>query len=464
MKATLENSTVKEDVIRSKAYFKTGQSKKVPYRISALKRLRAAIQANEDAICEALYKDFKKPKFESLATETQFVLAELDYLLKNVAWWSEPKKVSGSWSTFPSRDWIHYEPYGNVLIIAPWNYPFQLCISPLIGAIAAGNTVVLKPSEFTPHTGTLLEKMVDEVFEPGHVTVVQGGVATSQELLAYKWDYIFFTGSTRVGKIIYQSAAKQLTPVTLELGGKNPCIIDATANIPISAKRIVWGKFMNAGQTCIAPDYLLVHHSVKEKLIVAIIKCIEKSYGKEIATSPDYARIATTHQFNRLVAMIEGQEILFGGNHKAADQFVEPTLLNAPSLDSMVMQDEIFGPVLPVIGYETEEELEEIISRYEKPLAFYVFSNDKKFQKRTMRHYAFGGGAINDTVIQITNKNLPFGGVGNSGIGGYHGKHSYELFSHKKGIIKKSNWMELPVRYAPYQTFTKLAKWFKHFI
>ena len=381
MEATLENTNVSNAVIRSKNHFKSGHSKKMAYRIAALKRLRAAIITQEDAICDALFQDFKKPRFESLATETQFVLAELNYILKNLEWWNKPQKVSGSLSNFPSRDWIQYEPYGSVLILAPWNYPFQLCISPLISAVAAGNTVVLKPSEFTFHTASLIEKIIGEVFDPGHVTVIQGGVETSQELLSNKWDYIFFTGSTRVGKIIYQEAAKQLTPITLELGGKNPCIIDATANISLSAKRIVWGKFMNAGQTCIAPDYLLVHQSVKEKLVREIIKRIEKSYGKEIATSPDYARIATKNHFTRLVHMIEGQELLFGGDHDALDNYLSPTLINEPSLDSEVMGDEIFGPLLPIISYEAEEDLEEIILRYEKPLAFYVFSNDRKFQK-----------------------------------------------------------------------------------
>ena len=464
METTLENSSARNAVMLSKDYFKSGQSKKTAHRISVLKGLRAAIIRHEDAICDALYRDFKKPRFESLATETQFVLAELNYILKNLEWWGKPQKVSGSLSNFPSRDWIQHEPYGSVLIIAPWNYPFQLCISPLIGAVAAGNTVVLKPSEFTSHTASLIEKIVGEVFDPGHVAVIQGGVETSQELLAQKWDYIFFTGSTRVGKIIYQHAAKQLTPVTLELGGKNPCVIDATANISLSAKRIVWGKFMNAGQTCIAPDYLLVHQSVKEKLVGEIVKRIEKSYGKEINASPDFARIATKSHFARLVGMLAGQELLFGGDHEASDKYISPTLLDEPSLDSEVMKDEIFGPLLPIISYQVEEDLEEIILRYEKPLALYVFSNDRKFQKRIINNFSFGGGAINDTVIQITNKNLPFGGVGNSGIGGYHGKHSFELFSHKKGIIKKSNWMELPVRYAPYKAFVKLAKWFKHFL
>ncbi len=464
METTLEDTGIERKIKESRDYFAQGQSKEVHYRISALKKLRKAIIQNEDAICDALYRDFKKPKFESLATETQFVLAELNFILKNLEWWSKSQKVAGSWSTFPSRDWIQYEPYGSVLIIAPWNYPFQLCISPLLGAVAAGNTVVLKPSEWTPNTTAIIARIISEVFDTGHVSVIQGGVETSQKILTYKWDYIFFTGSTRVGKIIYQSAAKQLTPVTLELGGKNPCIIDKTANVPLSAKRIVWGKFMNAGQTCIAPDYLLVHSTVKEKVITELIRHIERSYGKEISTSPDYARIATESHFNKLVRMIEGQQLLFGGDFNAEDHYISPTLLDEPSAASKVMEDEIFGPILPIISYHTEEDLEEIISRYEKPLAFYVFSNNKKFQKKTMTKYAFGGGTVNDTVIQITNKNLPFGGVGNSGMGGYHGKHSFELFSHKKSLIRKSDWMELPFRYAPYKPFVKLAKWFKHFI
>ena len=455
MKSLPNGSLVSNAYQKTDQFFISRKSRNIEYRVAALKRLKRSIKTKEDAICNALYRDFKKPKFESLATETQFVLAEINYMLSNMRLWAKPKSVSTSLSNFPSKDYVQYEPYGQVLVIAPWNYPFQLCIAPLVGAIAAGNTVVVKPSEITPYTASILKEIIADAFEEGHVAVVEGGVEVSQELLQKKWDYIFFTGSTRVGKIIYQSAAKYLTPVTLELGGKNPCVVDQTTPISLTAKRIVWGKFLNAGQTCIAPDYILVHASKKEKLIQHLIKNITLFYGEDIEKSTDYSRIASINHFKKLQNILSEESILFGGNSNIEDHYIEPTLLDTPKLESNVMLEEIFGPILPILTYTTKEELHSIISANEKPLALYVFSKNKAFQNYMMTNFTFGGGAINDTIIQITNKKLPFGGVGNSGIGSYHGQHSFELFSHKKGIIKKANWLDLPLRYAPY----KLPNW-----
>ena len=447
---------------KQRDFFSTQQTKAISFRKKALKRLQKEIVAREDAIADALYADFKKPKFETLAAETQFVLAELKLALKNIDLWSRPERKSATLMNWPSSDWIYKEPYGAVLIIAPWNYPFQLAIAPLVGAITAGNTVIIKPSEATPNTSRLISEIITAVFPREHVAVVEGGVEVSQQLLSQKWDYIFFTGSTRVGKIVYESAAKHLTPVTLELGGKNPCIVDDTASIALAAKRIVWGKFLNAGQTCIASDYILVHKKVKDQLIDALKKSIINCYGEHMEASPDYARTINEKHYNGLKSMLEGEEILFGGQSNDADNYLSPTLVNEPKMDSKLMHGEIFGPILPIIAYDTEEDIDRHIMNYGKPLATYVFSNNRKFQQKIIATYSFGGGAINDTVIQITNKKLPFGGIGASGIGAYHGRTSFDIFSHQKSIIKKANWLDAPLRYPPYRLPIKWVKKIKH--
>ncbi|WP_108247360.1 aldehyde dehydrogenase [Muricauda brasiliensis] len=455
---------VKQLVAAQNDFFATQKTKDIGYRKQYLKKLQQEIVDQEDAISDALYSDFKKPKFESLATETQLALAELKHAIKNIDTWSEPERVSGSWSNFPSKEWIQPEPYGKVLIISPWNYPFMLAISPLIGALAAGNTAILKPSEYSVHTSKIISQIIRKVFPPEYVTVVEGGVEVSTQLLAEKWEYIFFTGSTQVGKIIYKSAAEHLTPVTLELSGKNPCIVDETASIKLAAKRIAWGKFINAGQTCIAPDYILVHKNVKDALVDNLKNSLTEFYGKDMETSGDFARIATDKHYNELKGMLEGQKIIFGGKFVDADQYLAPTLVDEPEMDSAIMQGEIFGPILPLISYTDESELDSYISKYPNPLAFYVFSSDKKFQKRLMSSYSFGGGTINDTVIHISNKDLPFGGVGQSGIGGYHGKHTFDLFSHHKSIVKRGTWLDVPLRYAPYTFSMNLIKKIKYLL
>lgn len=423
----------------------------IGYRKETLKKLLYNIQKSEDLIAKALYDDFKKPEFEAVLTETNYVISDLKDTIKNINKWAKPKRVFPSLLNFPSTDYIFKEPYGNVLVIAPWNYPFQLALCPLIAAVAAGNRVVLKPSELTPHTSAIIAKIIEKTFHINHVEVFEGGVEVSNKLLAQRWDYIFFTGSVTVGKVIAKAAAENLTPVTLELGGKNPCIVDETANLKLAAKRIVWGKFINAGQTCIAPDYILIQKNMKVNFVSFLIEEIIKAYGKKMEKSPDFARIINTKNWVRLDSMIEKEKVIFGGETDANKLYISPTLIEEPDLDSLVMKEEIFGPILPILTYETQNDLENVIKRYEKPLAFYVFSENKSFAKKLITSYSFGGGCINDTVVHFSNKRLPFGGVGHSGIGAYHGQLSFDIFSHHKSVVKKANWLDLPMRYAPYK-------------
>ncbi|MFH6999502.1 aldehyde dehydrogenase [Flavobacterium sp. FlaQc-57] len=423
----------------------------IGYRKETLKKLLYNIQKSEDLIVKALYDDFKKPEFEAVLTETNYVISDLKDTIKNINKWAQRKRVLPSLLNFPSTDYIYKEPYGNVLVIAPWNYPFQLALCPLISAVAAGNRVVLKPSELTPHTSAVIARIIEKTFHVNHVEVFEGGVEVSNKLLAQRWDYIFFTGSVAVGKVVAKAAAENLTPVTLELGGKNPCIIDETANLKLAAKRIVWGKFINAGQTCIAPDYILVQKNMKVNFVSFLIEEIIKAYGKKMEKSPDFARIINTKNWVRLDSMIEREKVIFGGETDAEKLFISPTLIEEPALDSPVMKEEIFGPILPILIYETEADIQNVISRYEKPLAFYVFSENKSFAKKLIESYSFGGGCINDTVVHFSNKRLPFGGVGHSGIGAYHGQLSFDIFSHHKAVVKKANWLDLPMRYAPYK-------------
>jgi len=430
----------------------------IKYRTEKLQQLLKVILQEEDAIIDALYQDFKKPKFEAVVTETSYVISDLKHTLKNLSKWAKPEYVFPSLLNFPSTDYIIKEPYGKVLIIAPWNYPFQLALCPLIAAVSAGNQVVVKPSELTPNTSAIIQKIISEVFDKNHVEVIEGGVAISQELLAQRWDFIFFTGSVAVGKIVAKAAAQFLTPTTLELGGKNPCIVAENCNIQLTAKRIVWGKFLNAGQTCIAPDYILVHSKIKTKLIQALQEEIIVAYGASPETSPDYPRIINKKNWLRLTQFLENQTILFGGQSNQNDNFLAPTLLDEPKLESLVMQDEIFGPILPILSYENEAEIESVISKFEKPLALYVFSDSSSWAKKITKKYSFGGGCINDTIIHFSNHRLPFGGVGHSGSGAYHGKLSFESFSHKKAIVTKATWLDLPMRYAPYKNKIKFLQ------
>lgn len=427
-------------------------------RKEALKKLLKNIILHEEEILDALQKDFKKPRFESVISETSYVINDLKYTLKNISSWAKPKKVFPSLLNFPSSDYIYKEPYGKVLIISPWNYPFQLAISPLIAAVAAGNSVTLKPSELTPYTSAVVSKIVRESFDIRHVVVVTGDHTIAQDLLKKRWDYIFFTGSVPVGKIVAKAAAEHLTPVTLELGGKSPCIVDETANLPLAAKRIIWGKLFNAGQTCIAPDYIVVHYRMKKKLVPLLIKEIETALGENPEKSEDFARIINLKNWKRQLDLIENQFLLYGGQSNEEELYLAPTLLDEPIAESPVMQEEIFGPILPIITYENKENLYRILNRYEKPLSLYLFSEDKTFQNEIINNFSFGGGCINDTLTHFANKNLPFGGVGHSGMGAYHGKLGFDSFSHKKSVVKKANWLDIPLRYAPYKGKLNMIK------
>jgi aldehyde dehydrogenase (NAD+) len=439
-------------------YFSSKKTIDIASRINSLKKLLKEIKASENEIELALYKDLGKSKGESYLTEINFVYTEINIALKNIKKWTKRKAVKSSLINFPSSDYIVPEPYGLTLHISPWNYPFQLSIAPLIGAVAAGNTVVLKPSEYSKNTSILLEKILSNVFDPGHVVVVNGGVDISTKLLEFKWDYIFFTGSIGVGKIIAKAAAKNLTPTTLELGGKNPCIVDETASIEISAKRIVWGKFTNCGQTCIAPDFIVVNKKIKNKFIDALKKQIVKIYGNNVVDNDEYGRIISDKHMNYLVSLLEKENIIHGGKFNFDDKFFEPTLVEINNLESKVMEDEIFGPILPIIEYDDFKEVHDIIKKYSHPLALYIFTKKKGFGQKFLESYPFGGGAINDTVMHIANDRLPFGGVGQSGMGKYHGESTFNTFSHFKPYLNKPLWIDPPLRYPPFKNKINFLK------
>ncbi len=377
-----------------KAFFEAGHTLDISERIDKLKALKKLIESKEKEIAAALFADFRKPEFETYVTETALILSELKFTIKKLRKWAKPKKVKSTLLNFPSSDYIYSQPYGQVLVLAPWNYPFQLSVSPAIGALAAGNTVVLKPSEYAPATSQLTKELFAEVYPEEHVSIVLGGVETSEELLQQKWDYVFFTGSVPVGRIVAKAIAPHLTPSTLELGGKNPCIIHSSAKIDLAAKRIVWGKFINSGQTCISPDYILIDKKKKTEFTEAVKREIKSAFGDDIKKSPDYARIINKKNFERLKKMLEGQTIITGGETDASDNYMAPTLLNEPSLDSEVMQDEIFGPILPVLSFSDETEIEKIINHYPDPLSLYVFAEDKDYSEKILQKYRFGGGAI----------------------------------------------------------------------
>jgi aldehyde dehydrogenase (NAD+) len=422
----------------------------ISYRKDSLKKLLNNIIKYENDIIDALYKDFKKPAFEAVLTETNYVRSDLKETIKNINKWSKPKRVFPSILNFPSSDYIYSEPYGNTLIISPWNYPYQLAMCPLIAAVAAGNKITLKPSELTPNTSSIISKIVRETFDVKHVVVITGDATVSQELLKQRWDYIFFTGSVPVGKIIAKAAAENLTPVTLELGGKSPCIVHKSANLEVAAKRIVWGKIINAGQTCVAPDYVLVDQRVKNKFVGFLIKEITSALGENPEESLDYARIINLKNWERQIRLLENQEILFGGESNRDTFYLAPTIVNEPSLNSDIMQEEIFGPILPIISFNNYNEMTKIIKKFEKPLSFYIFSEDDLFIKETLTNFSFGGGCVNDTLVHLANSRLPFGGVGHSGMGAYHGRLSFDIFSHQKSVLKKPTWIDIPLRYAPY--------------
>ncbi|WP_425555621.1 aldehyde dehydrogenase [Flavivirga amylovorans] len=453
-----------EILAKQRDFFKSQKTKDIFYRVSLLKALKQEIMAREQAIYDALKKDFKKPEFETFISEFGLVISELNLAIKSLKKWTKPERVKSSMLTFPSRDYIYKEPYGNVLVIAPWNYPFLLAIEPLVMAIAAGNTVVLKPSELTKHTSQLITSIIQKVFPNTVATSIEGGVETATELLIQKWDYIFFTGSVPVGKIVARAAANHLTPVTLELGGKSPCIIDETVNLKLVARRISWGKFLNAGQTCISADYIIIKSNIKDAFIDILKTEIIKRYGVNPKESPDLPRIINKKNVLRIADMLKDVHVVFGGHVDIEDCYIEPTIIDSPNLNSRIMNEEIFGPVLPILTYNNNQDIENIIWNYEKPLAFYVFSNNSIFVEQIIKKYSFGGGVVNDLLIHFGNSRLPFGGIGASGMGAYHGKTGFDTFSHNKSISKRGNWIDPGVRYAPYKgKFNLLKKMFKYF-
>ncbi len=454
---TNNSSNVIDVIQKQRDFFQTGKTKDISFRIEKLKALKQAIVENEQSIIQALQADLHKPELETYIGEIS-VIKEIDYAIKHLHNWLKPKKAKVSVEFFSYSARLYPEPLGVVLIIGAWNYPFNLIISPLIGAIAAGNCTIIKPSELAPHTSHLVANILNKYFEPEYIAVLEGGVETSQKLLAEKFDRIFFTGSTAVGKIVMAAAAKHLTPVTLELGGKSPCIVDSEINLEHTARRIIWGKFLNAGQTCIAPDYLLVDQKIKKNLVNALQKCLKEFYGHNPANSPDYARIINQKHFERLAKFLEDGEIIFGGETNPSERYIAPTLLDKVSLTATVMQEEIFGPILPIIEYRDITEAIALINSQPKPLALYLFSQNKNLQKRVLQETSSGGVCINDTVLQFGISSLPFGGVGDSGIGSYHGKASFDTFSHYKSVLQNSFWLDLNWRYAPYKGKLSILK------
>ncbi len=443
---------------RQRAFFATGKTRNVDFRLAQLKKLKKAVKDNEAAIFDALKKDLGKPPFEAYATEIGLTLEEIGFTLRNLRVWAEPTPVPTPMTQFLSWANIYYEPFGNVLVIGPWNYPFQLAIVPMMQAMSAGNCVVYKPSEHAPHTGALIAKIVEQNFERDYVAVVEGGIETNAALLQLHWDHIFFTGSPQVGKIVMRAAAEHLTPVTLELGGKSPCIVDKTANIPVAAARIVWGKFVNCGQTCIAPDYLLVDQAVKEPLLKALAAKIKEYYGDDPKTSPDYGRIINDRHFQRLQAYLQDAPIYCGGKTDPASRYIEPTVLDETPVDTPVMQEEIFGPILPTITYRNLDDAIAFVNSRPRPLALYVFTQKNAVEKQVLERTLSGGGCVNDTLVHLSTPELPFGGIGQSGMGSYHGKFGFETFSHKRSVLKKANFPDVKLRYAPYKNRLSLLK------
>ncbi|WP_257144064.1 aldehyde dehydrogenase [Bacillus sp. AFS002410] len=447
MESTYRASEITQLVNKQKAYFQTGITKTPKYRITQLKKLYKSIVENEEEIKQALKQDLNKSDFEAYMTEIGFTLKEISEAIKKIEKWMKPKKVKTPITHFGTKGYIYREPYGVTLIISPWNYPFQLAMAPLIGAIIGGNTAVIKPSELTPNTSKIIRKIIKELFDEDYITVVEGGIAESTLLLQQKFDLIFFTGSVQVGKIVMEAASKNLTPLILELGGKSPTIVHSDANIQIAAKRIVWGKFTNAGQTCIAPDYIYVHDSVKQEFINALKNEIVHFYNDKPLLNNDYSKIISDRHFNRLVDFLKNGQVVHGGDYDLLTHKIEPTLITDINWDSPIMSEEIFGPILPILSYFSVDEVLNEINQHPKPLALYVFTEDKELAKKVIEKVPFGGGCVNDTLYHMANPNLPFGGVGESGTGNYHGEYSFSAFTHDKSVLLQTTKIDLKIRY-----------------
>ena len=451
---------IQEIVSKQKAFFKTQQTKNIRFRKMYLEKLRDVILQNENLLYEAIYKDFGKSKFDTFTTEISFILNDIKYYLKNLKSLSKPKKVRTNLVNQIGKSRIHSEPLGNILVIGAWNYPYQLSLSPIVAALAAGNCCILKPSEIAEHTMKAMVKIINDNFPPEYLYAYEGGIDETTELLKLKFDKIFFTGSTKVGNIVYKAAAENLTPVVLELGGKSPAIITKDANLEVAAKRIIWGKFINAGQTCVAPDYLLVEESVQEQFLEMLRKNIQQfKYEPE---SEHYTKIINKKNFERLIKLVNHEKIYFGGEYDEEKLYIEPTILTNINWKDDVMQEEIFGPILPVISFTNFNLILNEIIELEKPLAAYLFTNNAEEKENFTNKLSFGGGCINDVMMHLGNENLPFGGVGNSGIGNYHGKFGFEIFSHQKAVLQRATWGEPDIKYPPYSE--KKLGWIKRFM
>ncbi len=437
-------------VRRQREFFQSGATLPVKFRVEMLKKLRAAVIEYEGEILEALHADLGKSRLEGYMCEIGMVRTELTYLIKRTAKFAKPRKVHTPLAQFPAKSYQLPTPYGNTLIMSPWNYPFLLTVEPIADAIAAGNTVIVKPSAYSPATSALLEKLLSALFPPEYVAVVTGGRAENAALLEQKFDFIFFTGSQAVGKEVLRHAAEYLTPAVLELGGKSPCIVDETAKIPLAARRIAFGKFLNCGQTCVAPDYILCHASVKETLLKELIKQIREQFGEKPLENPDYGKIVNRKHFERICGLIDPDKVAFGGGRYELKGKIEPTVLNNVTWEDKVMQEEIFGPVLPLLTFERFEEIFPLLAEKQKPLALYLFTEDKKRVEAVTTRCAYGGGCINDTIMHLATSELGFGGVGESGMGAYHGKTGFDTFSHQKSVMDKKTWLDMPMRYQPY--------------
>lgn len=451
-----------EEIVKAqRTFFGTGATFPVAFRKDAIKKLYDGMISYEKEILEALRKDLNKSDFEGYMTEVGMVREECRYAIRHIRSWIRPTRVRSPLAQFPAASYILKEPYGAVLIMSPWNYPFMLTLAPVIGAIAAGNCVVIKPSAYSPATSQVIADLIGRIFPPEYVTVVQGGRKENSALLDIQFDYILFTGSTSVGRLVMEKAARFLTPISLELGGKSPAIIDETADIPLTATRLAWGKFLNAGQTCVAPDYVLIHESRKEQFISALSSAIQKSFPTGAMNDPDYVHIINDKQFDRLAALMKDGKTRFGGESSSETRCIAPTVLDDITFDSPVMQEEIFGPILPILTYSNLDEEIKRLQGKPKPLALYVFTSDKANRKKILRDLSFGGGCVNDAIIHLATSEMGFGGVGDSGMGSYHGKRSFDTFTHEKSIVDKKTWLDLPMRYRPYSKLNfKLLRMF----
>lgn len=440
---------------KQREYFNSGVTNSISFRKKQLKALQDSIKKYNSEITQALHEDLNKAPFEAYVTEISIVLEEISFTLKHLSSWAKPKKVKTPIAHFPSKSMKYFDPYGVTLIMAPWNYPFQLTLAPLVGSICGGNCTFLKPSNYSPATSAIITKIITETFPEEYVAVIEGGREANTSLLQQKFDYIFFTGGVTVGKLVMEAASNYLTPISLELGGKSPCIVDETANISLAAKRIMWGKYVNAGQTCVAPDYVLVHETVKEQLITEMKKWLVTFFGNDPVHNPDFPKIITEKHFQRLSALIDNSnatngKIVVGGNTNPETRHIAPTILDSPTPDSPVMADEIFGPILPILSVKNLDEVISFVRNRPKPLALYYFTTNKQNEERIINTLSYGGGCINDVLVHLATSYMPFGGVGNSGMGSYHGKQSFITFTHEKSVLKKANWLDINLRYAPY--------------